>query len=684
MKYLFRCLIAMIACTTAHPAEFHVAPTGDDAAAGTADAPFASLHRARDAVRALKTEAGTIPEDGITVWLHDGDYILQESVALNEEDGGAAWRPVRYRAAPDARPRLLGGAVLPASAFQPVHEPAARARLDAAARDQVRVIDLAHLGIADLGEFPRQFTAPPPVPELFFNGERMALARWPNDGWAEVERVVESGPAPWRNHESDMPVGTFVYSGDRPSRWTSAPAVWLEGYWCFDWACETILMGKLDPRQREITLAEPHHYGLGSGNRAPRRFRAINLLEELDAPGEYYIDREQRALYFWPPSSLDGSEILLSLLESPLVTVENADHLVFQGLTFDVSRGTGMTVRGGQEVRIVGCTLRNTGYEAIRVEGGYRHQIVSCEIYDTGTDGIVLHGGDCATLTPAHHEVVNNHLHHVSSRRPTAAYHIQVIGVGARVAHNELHDAPHQSILLHGNDHLIEYNEVYEIARHSDDCGAFYMGRNPAHQGNVIRYNYWRNIGSDFSHGSAAVYLDDGTVGQHIYGNVFYRASGGSFGAVFIHGGHDNLVEHNIFIESSRAVGHAPWNESTWEEWVRGDLWQQRLLRDVDIMSPRYTGRYPALRGFFELPGPPRQNHLRGNLIYRCEDVQTGNWTDSNNWVTDEDPGFVDAAAEDFRLREAAPVFDKIEGFPPPPFEKMGRYDDGLQGRALP
>src|SRR5690606_28241950 len=120
-----------------------------------------------------------------------------------------------------------------------------------------------------------------PVPELFFNGARMTLAQWPNEGWAEIETIVESGPAPWRNHASEA-LGVFTYSGDHQARWANVADLWLEGYWCFDWASETIRVKTLDPATRQITLGAQHVYGIGSGNPAPRRYRAVNLLEELD------------------------------------------------------------------------------------------------------------------------------------------------------------------------------------------------------------------------------------------------------------------------------------------------------------------------------------------------------------------------------------------------------------------
>jgi len=40
--------------------------------------------------------------------------------------------------------------------------------------------------------------------------------------------------------------------------------------------------------------------------------------------------------------------------------------------------------------------------------------------------------------------------------------------------------------------------------------------------------------------------------------------------------------------------------------------------------------------------------------------------------MTASDPGFVNAARGDFRLRPDAAVFDRLPGFKPIPFEKIG------------
>ncbi len=655
-------LLALL-LSTASARELHVAPHGSDSQAGTEEEPLASLAAARDGARG----AG----EAVTVWLHDGVYTLKDTVAFTAADSGTESTPIHYRALNPGKVHLSGGVLLDPTAFQVVENDS---RIAASARDAVRRIDLGPLGVTSLGTYPDQFRTAQALPELFFNGERMTLARWPNEGWATIDTVVESGAAPWRKHASDA-LGVFTYTGDGPSRWADVDDVWVEGYWCFDWASETIRVASVDPANRAIHLAKPHVYGLGSGNPAPRRFRAVNLLEELDSAGEYFIDRKAQALYFWPPAPLEGARVTLSLLSKPLIALDDVSHVSFSGLVLQDCAGTAMTVNGGSHVRIAGCEIRNAGLQGIVVDGGSHHVIQSCDIHHNGTGGIQIAGGDRKTLTPSGHRVVNNHIYRVSERMRTAAYNLRVNGVGVYVAHNEINDAPHQAIGWAGNDHIFELNDVHHVSMNSDDCGAFYMGRDPSHRGSIIRHNYWHHIGSEMAHGSCAIYFDDGDGGQVVTGNVFYKASGGNFGAVFNHGGHDNQVTNNIFIECDQAIGSAPWSDANWAKWQEDPLWQKRLREDVDITQPPYTDRYPGLRDFYTYEGL-RMNHASGNVAVRCKNYVEGNWLVGASLVTQEDPGFEDWKGGNFRLRDDAAVFQWLPDFEPIPFESIGLYVD--------
>lgn len=293
----------------------------------------------------------------------------------------------------------------------------------------------------------------------------------------------------------------------------------------------------------------------------------------------------------------------------------------------------------------------------------------------------MLGGGDRKTLTPASHEALNNHIWRFSEHQLTSAYGLSFDGVGNRAAHNLIHDAPHQAVFVGGNDHVFELNEVHHVCTETDDCGALYKGRNPSCRGNLIRFNYWHDIGSPMGHGNAAIYFDDGDGGDTVFGNIFARCGEpgrGSFGTVFSHGGHGLRAENNVFIDCKRALGSAPWDDARWRDALKGGqdcFFPDKLLKEVDIRTPPYLTHYPELAGYLDPPaGLPRVSLARLNVMVRCAETAGGNWRldPGANWSTTEDPGFVDGPHGDYRFRKDAVVFERLPGFKPVPFAEMG------------
>ena len=665
---------------------FHVRPGGSDAGPGTAEQPFATLERARDAVRSAK-EAGPLT-GGARVVIQAGRYAAAAKILLGAEDSGLAGAPVEYVAAAGAAVTVSGAQSIPASAFQRIRDAALKARLEPSAQAEVVCADLKALGLPPLPKVPDNFRLPFAVPELFFSGRRMTLACWPNEGWATIAKIVDKGTMkndgsvtdaadPKKPRPTENRGGVFTYEGDRPARWNVSAGVWLHGFWCFDWYDDAIRVASIDPAKKEIALKVGHLYGVRQGNPSPRRWRVVNVLEELDRPGEYFIDRETSLLYFWPPARLDAARIALAVRDEPLLVMQGVANVTVRGLTFEECQGDALHLRECRSVAVERCVIRNIRKKAVHMEGGAGNRISASDIHDTGTGGVNVGGGDRKTLTPAGHVVEDTHIWNFSVHQLTYASALHLSGVGNVARHNFLHDAPHQAISVSGNDHLFEYNVVSNVCVSSDDAAAFYKGRNPSCCGNVIRYNLWRDIGSPRGHGNAAIYFDDGDCGETVCGNIFYRCGDpgkGSFGTVFSHGGHGNVAENNIFVECKRALGSAPWNDKRWQAFISAPLWQERLLKDVDITRSPYVERYPHLAGFMDpQPGAARDNIALRNLFVNCGEVKSGRWaTNETDVAVAGDPGFVNAAAGDFRLKPDSFVFARIPGFQPIPFEKIG------------
>jgi hypothetical protein len=674
--------------------EFYVANHGNDQWSGrlaepTAekdDGPFRTLERARDELRSLKQSPST-PVHRATVTVREGTYVFNQSFKLDNRDSGAPGAPVRYRAYPGEQVILSGGPTVASEAFQPLADTKLLERLYPSTRAHVVWADLHSLGIKDLGEVPVKYQGAPAIPELFINNRGMTLARWPNEHWTTISKIIDAGACP-RIGDRRTHGGVFEYSGDRPAQWNVDAGVWLRGYWCYDWYAEVIRVKGIDPQKRQISLAAPSVYSVKQGNPSPRRYYALNLLEELDRPGEYYIDRQAGRLYVWPPVPLADARIVLSTLNSPIVMIKEASDVIVRGFTVEACLGNGIEVSAGNRVCIQACEVRNLREVGITVAGGTKHSIEACDIHDTGAGGIVMAGGERKTLTPAGHQALNNHIWRFSRLKLTYSNALVLKGVGNRGAHNLIHDAPHQAIGINGNEHVFEYNIVHHVCMATDDCGAWYKGRNPSCRGNNIRYNLWHDIGSPMGHGNSAIYFDDGDGGDIVFGNIFLRCGEpgrGSFGTVFSHGGHDNLAENNIFIECKRALGSAPWNDARWKRTIAGGedcFWQDKLLKQVDISKPPYTTRYPALIGFMDpQPGQTRVNRALRNVFVRCNEISNGNWQvpASENWITEHDPGFVNASKGDFRLKPNAGVYAELPGFQTIPFEKIGLMQNALR-----
>jgi hypothetical protein len=196
----------------------------------------------------------------------------------------------------------------------------------------------------------------------------------------------------------------------------------------------------------------------------------------------------------------------------------------------------------------------------------------------------------------------------------------------------------------------------------------------------VFRFNFWHHVGSGRQvAGQAGIRLDDMISGVLMYGNVFYRCSGGQFGGIQIHGGKDNLADNNLMIDCKYAFSFSPWGRKRWEEQLASDGIRKAMAAgDADVAQPPYTTRWPDLA---HLADNPDRNFLRRNLAVGCGRFgvhDTGVNVLLDNHVFADDPGFADAARLDFRLKDGSPVYDRFP-FRPIPFGEIGLYEDPLR-----
>lgn len=666
---------------------FFISPHGDDRHPGTESKPFATLVGARDAIRALK-KAGNFPADGVVVMVRPGEYAGME---LAEEDSG----PVTYRATERGQAIIHGGCDV--TAYITPAAPELVERLDPDVRAQVLQIDLRAAGITEFGTIKgyrrgRQWdeagfvTAPL---ELFVNGQPLTLARWPNRGSVIVAGVPNpatitdgrGSPDPW-----------FHYAGDRPARWRNTGDLWMRGFWTWDFNDESVRIKTIIPEKRliEFDPAAKPSAGVNPG----QSYYYYNVFEELDQPGEYYVDRESGRLFFLPPLGSKIRQAFVSLRETPVLSLRNVSHVRFEGFEIMGGRSHGVEITGGSHCVIAGSVIRNVGGNGVMIQGGSHHVVDSCDIYNCGDGGIFMDGGDRHTLTPGGHVAVNNDIHRLGRWKLCYRPAVNIYGCGLRVANNRIHDLPHCGILFHGNDHVIENNEIYRVALESADVGAIYFPGNFAGRGNVIRGNFIHHVGQP-DYLCMGVYLDDLSGGVLVAENIFYRVQR----AVNIHGGRDIRITNNYFIECEPGICVGLWAggersmPESWKKWLMDG--PRRELETFAYMKPPWSERYPELASLNRFFHPDRidyippenltadRNIFWGGTATRFEgEGQPPVMLAMTNNLTATDPRFSQPDRLDFRLLPDSPALS-LPGFRAIDVSRIGLYTNQWR-RALP
>jgi TonB family protein len=672
------CLIPPVVEVPAHAADptiVYVSPSGNDAWSGRlgnanrrhSDGPVATLEHARNLLRALPSGAAK------TLVLRSGIYALTAPLALTAADSGLTIRPQDGEKA-----NLQGGVTV--SGWKPVSDPAIRSRLDASARDKIVETDLKAAGIRDYGRLsPRGFGRPgAPAPlELFFEDAPMTLARWPNSVGGDT------GPDTWATVAS-VPVAKeasrFTYTGARPSRWKAADDIYLHGYWAYDWADTYDQATASNPAAHEITLGPP---ALPFGILPGKRWYALNVLEELDAPGEYYVDRHSGMLYFYPPRSAAGGKTVVSIVEGPLLNIEGAMDVSISGLTLEDGRGDGIDIAKSTNVAVHGCTVRNMGRSGIMVVGGDHCAVRDCKLYALGEKGIGLSGGDRKTLARCNHEATGCDIHDYSRWVRTYQAGVDVDGVGICVANCHIHRAPHNGVLLHGNNNLVERNEIDHVCEETGDSGAFYMGRDWSARGNAVEGNWFHDMdgvrGQKGFTEVMAVYLDDCASGTLVDNNIFERIHGR---AIMVGGGRDDRILNNLFVACQIAV-HVDARAQGWakEHAKKGGDWRlYELLDEVHYNQSPYSEAYPELATMLSGdPAFPAGTVVERNVV--ADIPAGGQWLVLQDGLTDKtipiqnnltsgETGVVVPAVGPAYLSPTSPALS--QGINPIPTERIG------------
>ncbi len=676
----------------------YVSTQGNDANDGSIQNPFLTVAAARDKIRELRA-AGSNPAKGFVVYIREGEYSIHETIEFRAQDGGSEGAPVVYRAYPGEKVTFLGGVSIPANKFEPVTDSEILSRfVDKEAAKNIVQINLKELGQTEYGEvqllgaysyYVGNMEKPPATPELFINGKVQTLARYPNNGYMTIDNIIEEGTVPMNWDSDNVPeeerdynkVFTIKPNDKRYLNWTKAEpnSILMHGFWYWDWADQSVPLGKIDTEKGTIVSGLPSYYGL----RDDKHFYAYNLLEEIDIPGEYYLDRKTGILYLYPPENLSNAQISMSFLDKPIISVLGVNYLEFEGIKFSATRGRALYIMEGCNNRVIDCEFEYTADIALYIDNNSKNKnngIVDCYFHDVN-GGVMLFGGNGTTLEPGNNYVENCHFENYARLQKTYRGAITMYGMGNRSTSNEIHSGPHLAIQYAGNGQIMEYNEIYDVLQDADDMSAVYAGGTWCDRGTIIRYNYFHDLysSSQDSSGVHAIYFDDCLCGQTVVGNVMEDIPG--YG-VFINGGRDCTVFNNLMIN----VGHPI---LVTDIGLTQDMTKHyNILSQSPYQTEAYKNAFPELYNILENdPLKPMGNIFRSNLMVNCGPEKLDGEAlkvveNTNNYFVKKDPGFKNMEKKEYLLSEDSQVFKQIDGFQQVPKSRMGTYSDRAMQRV--
>ena len=332
----------------------YVAANGDDSADGTINKPLKTLDGARQKVSILKEKHS----GEIEVIFRGGEYRFSETVSFTAKDSGTTESQIVYRAYDNEKVEFKGSVELDTAAGQKVADKAILSRMYESVRDKVLCFDLTQMGISrsmirqHSNTFSEKRLANGEVNVLYVNNSQQMLAQWPN------------GEGKYSRWESTANAKTMLYHETEPNRWEEAKNFWLGGYPSYDYLSWRASVTDIDTKEKSLTISGEKFTSYQS-----RRWKAFNLLEEIDIPGEYYIDPDTMLMYFYPPYSLENVKFELSWLNTPLVSFKDTKNVKFEGITFCQTRGSAAELTDVDNTDFVNCIFENVHYRGIYVTG---------------------------------------------------------------------------------------------------------------------------------------------------------------------------------------------------------------------------------------------------------------------------------------------------------------------------
>jgi len=705
---------------------FYVSTEGKDSWSGRlsvpnaeeTDGPFATLARARNAIRELKSENRS--QGPVTVMIREGTYYLTEPFVLVSQDAGTEQERITYTAYSGQKPILSGGRKI--VGWEPYEGNIVRCHLPEAKGDQWS------------------------FRQLFFDGERQIRARWPNrdpndplyGGWAFVESTLPEG---------DKEASEFRFAPDRtPRHWAKPHQAEVNVFPWYCWVNDIIPVKHVDADKRTITLGrrvQPGFMSLMPGN----RFCVENVLEELDQPGEWWLARDTGTLYCWPPEDAvkDGKVIapqIDRLIEVRGTPDKPVRHVTISGLTFTHTlspfpefqpenfhsptlRGAAVHLENCEDCCVEDNRFCMLGGDAVRLQSSnVQNRIVGNEIAFVGGAGISLASSqpgnthtwaDKAVLRQNSQQypklvrnvISNNHIHHCGVIKKNCGG-VQLYGINSVdnvISHNLIHHMSDKGMVMQDGfgRFIVEYNELYQLGLEIADTGGIMTNRwfvledDPElAEGNVVRFNLIRDcIGcgayAEQRHPKGegdrttadgriwtpyytwGIYFDNSGMDITVYGNIVVSTVLGGI-SMPVGSPKNNRVENNILISSSgNQIDLRMGSGASGNRFLRNIVYYTN--ESAALLAARPSVKETITQCDYNIYFPAAGQPLR---VRGIGGETFADWKklgfEEHSLIAD--PLFVDPAGGDYRLRPESPAH-KL-GFRPIDVERIG-----LQGKYL-
>ncbi|MHB8972748.1 MAG: right-handed parallel beta-helix repeat-containing protein [Pirellulaceae bacterium] len=676
-------IVLLAWCVTAQAETLYVAPDGNDAWSGRlarpnasrTDGPLASLQGARNAIRQQKAAAAIAKP--VQVLIADGQYANTEPLVFAPEDSGTQQCPIVYQAAPDAHPVFSGGR--PLTGFQP-------------AGDGNWAVRIPQVTAGDWY-----------FEQLWVNGRRATRARSPNKFYYYVASGVEHGIDPATGQLAQLgnrafqanPADLQVLKDLTPEQLRDVNVLVYQS-----WEATRLRVASVDSATATIHFTGTTPWGFNQWGPS-QRYHMENYRQALDAPGEWYLDRDGTLLY----RPLPGEDMRTASVVAPVLdhfveflgapeAGQWVEHVALQGLAFRHSQyllpaaghGDGQAAAsipavimadGARHVSLERCEIGHVGIYGIWFRRGCQDcRVVQTYLHDLGAGGVRI--GE-VSIQPdeknrTHHIAIDNNIIHSVGRLFPGAIGLWIGQSGYnQVTHNDISDSFYTGVSVGwtwgygeslANHNTIDFNHLHHLGGGVlSDMGAVYtLGPSPGTtvSSNVVHdvYSYDR-----YGRGGWGLYNDEGSSQIVLENNLVYNVKTGTYHQ---HYGRENVVRNNIFafsmdgqIQRSRVEEHISFIfENNIVIWKDGPLVAAGTLNDE-----RVTMRNNV---YWNTAGKPVD--FQGQSL--AERQQRG--LDTGSIVAD--PKFVDAQELDFHLQPDSPAL-KL-GFKPFDSGQAGVYGD--------